>query len=77
MIILLAALVVAAGLLALGQTDWAAGAAGAVIIANQTPVSYTHLDQVMDGKHQGAAELFSSWFVVHRFSGFWRASGAR
>jgi hypothetical protein len=34
-------------------------------------------DQVMDGKHQGAAELFSSWFVVHRFSGFWRASGAR
>ena len=30
-IILLAALVVAAGLLALGQTDWAAGAAEAVI----------------------------------------------
>jgi hypothetical protein len=35
MIILLAALIVAAGLLAMGQTEWAAGLADGVVAANQ------------------------------------------
>lgn len=39
LIILLAALIVATGLLALGQTEWAAGAAEAVIEANQTTMT--------------------------------------
>lgn len=42
LIILLAALIVAAGLLALGQTEWAAGAAEAVIEANQTTMTAQH-----------------------------------
>ena len=49
MIILLAALVVAAGLLALGQTDWAAGAAGAVITANQTQMTAAYDANVAAG----------------------------
>lgn len=38
-IILLAALIVAAGLLALGQTEWAGGAAEAVVSANQATMT--------------------------------------
>lgn len=54
LIILLAALVVAAGLLALGQTEWAAGAAEAVVNANQATMTAQYDAYVAAGAQPAA-----------------------
>lgn len=57
LIILLAALVVAAGLLALGQTEWAAGAAAAVVNANQATMTAQYDAYVAAGSQPAAGGL--------------------
>ena len=49
LIILLAALIVTAGLLALAQTEWAAGVAAAVVTANQVQMTAAYDANVAAG----------------------------